>query len=259
MEYPSIRLYNGLAMQDDLENENFTKLSASLRKLETGPGLGGWHKHWARQWEFPFIFRALVEMSRNRTGDISILESGCGFTVVPFWLAANGFKVTGVDMDGNLKEKWENTVIPCSDKNNYRFVAGDMENLPFPGSSFDGVYSISAIEHTNHPLQSVKEMIRIVRPGGIIAFTMDMDIKNSDSVNQETMINIQEYLIENCKASFPVLHSSPSKLITISNRPENRESMWLKKTIKGIGEATGLYNPPDQGIFVYLGLKNQAV
>ena len=45
-------------------------------------------------------------------------------------------------------------------------VAGTVESIPFPDSSFDVAFSVEAIQHSANPERAVEEMIRIVRPGG---------------------------------------------------------------------------------------------
>jgi SAM-dependent methyltransferase len=47
-------------------------------------------------------------------------------------------------------------------------ACGDAEELPFADSSFDAVLSTYALEHSVNPRQMLREMARIVKPGGRI-------------------------------------------------------------------------------------------
>jgi len=46
------------------------------------------------------------------------------------------------------------------------FSVGYAEDLPFPDASFDAVLSFDVLEHCQDPRDAVKEMARILRPGG---------------------------------------------------------------------------------------------
>jgi SAM-dependent methyltransferase len=46
------------------------------------------------------------------------------------------------------------------------FVRGDGRRLPFPDGSFDRVLSADALEWVRPPLDAVREMRRVLRPGG---------------------------------------------------------------------------------------------
>ncbi len=53
-----------------------------------------------------------------------------------------------------------------------RFVRGDAENLPYPDRFFDIVLCMETIMHVPHPEQLVREVARIVRPGGLVIMSM---------------------------------------------------------------------------------------
>lgn len=44
----------------------------------------------------------------------------------------------------------------------------DAENLEFPDKSFDKIYSLHTIEHVPSPQKALKEMARVLKPGGKI-------------------------------------------------------------------------------------------
>lgn len=51
----------------------------------------------------------------------------------------------------------------------------DMENLTYPDNSFDVVLCINALDHTKDAHQAVKEMLRVVKPKGLVYINCALD------------------------------------------------------------------------------------
>ncbi len=51
-------------------------------------------------------------------------------------------------------------------------VVADMGNLPFAASSFDRVFASEVFEHLAEDVRAMREVARIVRPGGLVAVTV---------------------------------------------------------------------------------------
>lgn len=48
-------------------------------------------------------------------------------------------------------------------------ATGDVHALPFPDDSFDVVHAHMVLQHVADPVQALREMARVARPGGIVA------------------------------------------------------------------------------------------
>lgn len=95
----------------------------------------------------------------------SLLEIGCSMGTDLLQLARRGMQVTGIDLteEGiNLaRKRFELYQIPATLK------VDDAENLSFPDGSFDVVYSFGVLHHTPNTQQSIDEVLRVLKPGGL--------------------------------------------------------------------------------------------
>ena len=52
---------------------------------------------------------------------------------------------------------------------NIDYVTGDIQALDLPAASFDVVHAHQVLQHVADPVTALKEMIRVCRPGGVVA------------------------------------------------------------------------------------------
>ncbi len=109
----------------------------------------------------------LVRHAKIKKGD-RILDVGCGTGVVAITAARLGAHATGIDLTPELLLRArENARISDVAVD---FHEGDAENLPFEDSSFDVVTSQFGHIFAPRPEVAVAEMLRVLKPGGTIAF-----------------------------------------------------------------------------------------
>ena len=109
----------------------------------------------------------LVKFAAVEAGQ-RVLDVACGTGVVAVTAARRGAAVSGLDLAPPLIERArQNAAIAGVDID---FVEGDAEALPYPDASFDLVLSQFGHIFAPRPAVVVEEMLRVLKPGGRIAF-----------------------------------------------------------------------------------------
>lgn len=110
----------------------------------------------------------LVEFAGVQQGE-SVLDVACGTGVVAVTAALRGAMVRGLDLSPVLLEDAVRNaaVVDAS----IEFTEGDAEALPYPDASFDVVLSQFGHIFAPRPEVATAEMLRVLKPGGRIAFS----------------------------------------------------------------------------------------
>jgi len=110
----------------------------------------------------------LVKRAGVRPGQY-VLDAACGTGVVSITAARLGARVTGLDLTPELLERArENARIAGVEVD---WHEGDVENLPFGDATFDVVLSEFGHIFAPRPEVAIGEMLRVLKPGGTIAFS----------------------------------------------------------------------------------------
>ena len=110
----------------------------------------------------------LVRRASPRAGQ-RVLDVACGTGVVAVTAARLGARVTGLDLTPELLERArENARIAGVD---IEWHQGDVEQLPFADGTYDMVLSQFGHIFAPRPDAAIAEMLRVLRPGGTIAFS----------------------------------------------------------------------------------------
>ena len=100
----------------------------------------------------------------------NILDMGCGEGFYSMVLDnLYNCKITAVDFDPEilaLAHKW------LDGRSNVTLEQGDITKLRFPDSSFDKIVCTEVLEHIDDDKTAIKELYRVLKPGGVIAITV---------------------------------------------------------------------------------------
>lgn len=92
-----------------------------------------------------------------------VVELGCGSAHAYRNLRDLGIDYTGIEWSES-QARLNAETFPDA-----KFISGSFYKVPLPDSSFDVAISLFTLEHTVYPHTYLQEMIRLVKPNGIIA------------------------------------------------------------------------------------------
>lgn len=96
-----------------------------------------------------------------------VLEIGLGYGTLGEEIARRGATYHGVDIARGPVEMMRHRLSLGALDGEERIIQASATALPFADGAFDYVYSIGCLHHTGALAQSVKEVGRVLRPGGV--------------------------------------------------------------------------------------------
>jgi len=99
----------------------------------------------------------------------AVLDVGCGTGVVAVTAAQRGARVSGADLTPELLERARENSQIAGVEIDWR--EADVEALPFANDQFDAVLSQFGHMFAPRPAIAIAEMLRVLKPGGVIAFS----------------------------------------------------------------------------------------
>jgi ubiquinone/menaquinone biosynthesis C-methylase UbiE len=228
----------------------------------------------------------------------SVLEAGCGVGAQTVTLAFNSPRalITSIDLsEASVAEATK--AVQAAAIDNVTLRQADIFHLPFPAESFDHVFLCFVLEHLSQPVEALRALKHVLKPGGTITviegdhgsayFYPDSDyarravrcqVELQARAGGNALIGRALYpLLRN--AGFSEVHVSPRMVYVDSSKPDLVEG-FTRKTftamIEGIRKsslASGIMSEADfdkgiadlyrttetDGIFCYTFFKARAV
>ena len=104
-------------------------------------------------------FMALGDVTPGR-----LLDVGCGGGRFLRRMQKRGWQVVGTDFDEQATRK-------VSDRYGIETHVGDLPQCALPAASFDAITLSQAIEHLYDPQATLRECLRLLKPGGLLVLT----------------------------------------------------------------------------------------
>lgn len=177
---------------------------------------------WSRVWEYPYVYYHL-KCLKERSASVSlprVVDLGSGVTFFPFSISRLGYSVTCTDTDPICAVD-----LPRAIKNlahepgeiNFRLVKGP--TLPFEDGEADVLYCISVLEHIASFEKTLAEVARILRPGGLLLLTVDLDLRGDAELSVKNHRQLTKELCDNFEYIYQETTTHPSDVLHSANGP----------------------------------------
>lgn len=192
---------NSYALISEKNLESFKKIMRAMKSY-FGAGPIGPNK----SWEYPWI------MANARLGKgMKVLDAGCGTAALQYVLAHAGVTMHGIDPNENVGWHGIDRSLARRFGVEIEYRREGIEKISYGDNTFDRVICASVIEHCRaqhvenevmtpqteadraRQRQMMLEMIRVLKPGGILVLTTDLNIPRSHSL-LEANVNVQNLI-----------------------------------------------------------------
>jgi SAM-dependent methyltransferase len=134
---------------------------------DANPCGGQWRSYaefleWYRRTE-PYMFDVVDEYDWR---GMRVLEVGCGQGPLLNHLPSRGAHMVGIDMSVASLRRSAAGAVELGWDARVRVTQADAERLPFAAGVFDAVVSFGVLHHTPDTAGSIRELRRVLRPGG---------------------------------------------------------------------------------------------
>jgi SAM-dependent methyltransferase len=132
----------------------------------------------SKQWEYPYALGRIRAMGNSA---LKIADVGGGRGVLAWYLARKGHAVTVYDVayhrdteDADITRRF----IQFAAAGGFEAEFGSIFNIPEEDNTFDVVTCVSVLEHVRHKDYALRELLRVLKPGGRLILTYDLAAEN---------------------------------------------------------------------------------
>lgn len=155
--------------------------------------------------EYEYFYTTHFGFEENDFEDKRILDIGCGPMGTLEW-ANNAKERIGLDPHSDMYDK---EFAVCATQK-MQYVTGVAEKIPFPDDYFDFVYSFNSLDHVDNLETAIKEIQRVVVPGGY--FLLISNLGHAPTLGEPSVFSWD--IVKHFRPTFNVVdekHYEPTK------------------------------------------------
>lgn len=164
-EFAHERVHHLRLLAEQLDDANLAQ-GIDVPELDINTGYAAWAPTYDTMPNG--LIRAEEELVQAATTDLQVgraLDVACGTGRHASWLCAAGHTTMGIDATPEMLDIAEKRVPDA------KFRLGDFNRLPVEDNTFDFAICALALAHAQDPTVGIREIARVVRPGGRIVLT----------------------------------------------------------------------------------------
>ena len=137
-----------------------------------------------RRLEYSLALQVLLDHLKP---DDSYLDAGCGVTPLAHALAGRGVRSYGCDYSDRVIQGLRRLDMASVYGTPVVHSCEDLTALSYPSDYFDAISCISVLEHipAPHDQTAVKELLRVLKPGGVLVVTVDFEPTGHSSAHYQ--------------------------------------------------------------------------
>lgn len=169
----------------------------------------------------------------NRSKRLTVLDVGTGTAQIPIELSRRSIpcKITAIDLSAEMLKVAARNVADAGLEQNIVLERIDAKTLPYKNASFDAVISNSIVHHIPEPVHALREMIRVLSPGGAL-FVRDL-LRPADRKTLDQLV--ATYAGDENQHQQQMLHDSLNAALTLREIRQllndlDKPVEWIVKT-----------------------------
>jgi len=195
---PSIEVYKKLLKtglfteMEAFSNAFVTKYAKAMKGYSNRWTADSFHL-WSREWEYPFVFSYIQKFVSEYSGRLKVLDAGSGCTFFPYYITHvfPNCQIYCIDNDMSLFSNFKKI---NKTQERVEFSLNDLSLLKYENDSFDILYCISVLEHTENPRKIIGEFNRVLRKDGLLILTFDISLDNRSQITIEKASKLLELI-----------------------------------------------------------------
>jgi SAM-dependent methyltransferase len=147
-----------VAEQRRRQSLNWDGIARGMRDFSTAPTT-----RYYRDCEIALLSRAVGDLRGKRVLKLDLWNEAINTRILN-WIAAQGADAYGLDLSHIVASRARANAD--AEGVALRLLRADIRDVPFRSNSFDVVYTMGTIEHIDEYAQAVREIRRVLKPGG---------------------------------------------------------------------------------------------
>lgn len=178
--------------------------------------------NWSRCWEYPYVQRQLARFRASAPADarLKAADLGSGVTFFPFAAARLGYDVVCVDTDPICRTDLSRAIpLVGAGRGSVEFRLIEGSRLPLADGELDLVFCVSVLEHIPDLAGTVREIVRVLRPGGMLVLTLDLDLRGDQEIGVAPYKRLLRELDRHFTLGLPEICTHPADILKTQDGP----------------------------------------